>query len=81
MALLFAYAAFAFGLWVNALHQRGDQLGGLEDANRFAKLFLEDIEMPLVDPPVVIPQEPVKPIVLPKPKPDLLVNPNLSLRQ
>ena len=41
----------------------------LEDANRFAKLFLEDIRNAQPVEPPGGPKEPVKPIVLPKPEP------------
>ena len=70
------HAAFAFGLWLTPAPAKETSLVALEDANRFAKLFLEDIRNAQpVDPPVVIPQEPVKPIVLPKPKPEPVVEP------
>ena len=72
------HAAFACGLWLTPAPAKETSLVALEDANRFAKLFLEDIRNAQpVEPPVVVPKEPVKPIVLPKPetKPEPAIEP------
>ena len=49
------HAAFAFGLWLTPAPAKETSLVALEDANRFAKLFLEDIRnaQPVDSPSVV----------------------------
>ena len=72
--LAFAYTQLCVWALVNACTSEGDQLVATKMPTDL-QLFLEDIRNAQpVDPPVVIPQEPVK-LLLPKPKPEPVVKP------
>ncbi len=72
------HAAFALSLWLTPTPAKETSLVALEDANRFAKLFLEDMrKSPPVKPAISKPEKPTKPLINPKkaPKPVAEVKP------